>query len=74
MLFPFLGKEGASFAKLFVGSVPRTATEDDVRYSIDECECSAFNSIDDHLSICSIVSFCVYIKKIYSHVSLTVDP
>ncbi|CAA0834270.1 Unknown protein [Striga hermonthica] len=29
------GREGASFAKLFVGSVPRTATEDDVRPLFD---------------------------------------
>ncbi|KAK4405452.1 Flowering time control protein FCA [Sesamum angolense] len=29
-------REGASFAKLFVGSVPRTATEEDIRPLFDK--------------------------------------
>ncbi|KAL3626620.1 hypothetical protein CASFOL_030169 [Castilleja foliolosa] len=43
--YPFSGREmspgrdGASFAKLFVGSVPRTATEDDIRPPFDNHGC-----------------------------------
>lgn len=49
--FPLLGRDGATFAKLFVGSVPRTATEDDVSLIRDMF--SYLYLVYDHLRTCS---------------------